>query len=53
MIASDAVNGVAFDRSVKKASDFVRKCILKSIEIDIPQTDGVCFEEILHSLKRN
>lgn len=53
VIASDAVNGVAFDRSVKKASDFVRKCILKSIEMDIPQTDGVCFEEILHSLKRN
>ncbi len=53
IIAADAVNGVAFDRSVKKASNFVKKCILKSMELGIPQTDGVCFEEILHSLKRD
>lgn len=52
IIAADAVNGVAFDRSVKKASGFVKKCILKSVEMEIPQTDGVCFEEILYSLKR-
>lgn len=53
IIAADAVNGVAFDQSVKKASNFVKKCILKSVELDIPKTDGVCFEEILYSLKRN
>lgn len=53
IIAADAVNGVAFDKSVKKASGFVKKCILKSIELDIPKTDGVCFEEILYQLKRN
>lgn len=53
VIAADAVNGVAFDRSVKKASNFVKKCILKSVEMEIPQTDGVCFEEILYSLKRD
>ena len=53
IIASDAVNGVDFDRSVKKASNFVKKCIVKSMELDIPRTDGVCFEEILYTLKRN
>ena len=53
VIAADAVNGVAFDKSVRKASGFVRKCILKSIELDIPRTDGVCFEEILYQLKRD
>lgn len=53
IIAADAVNGVAFDSSVKKASNFVKKCILKSVELEIPQTDGVCFEEILYSLKRS
>lgn len=53
IIASDAVNGVAFDQSVKKASNFVKKCILKSVELDIPKTDGVCFEEILYTLRRN
>ncbi len=53
IIAADAVNGVEFDRSVRKASGFIKKCILKSIELDIPKTDGVCFEEILYQLKRN
>lgn len=51
IIAADAVNGVPFEKSVKKASDFIKKCILKSIEMKIPQTDGVCFEELLTTLK--
>lgn len=51
IIAADAVNGVEFYTSVRKASLFIKKCILKSIELDIPLTDGVCFEEILHRLK--
>lgn len=53
IIAADAVNGIAFEKSVRKASDFVKKCILKSEELNIPRTDGVCFEEILCKLKRN
>ena len=52
IIAADAVNRVDFEKSVGKASDFVRRGILKSVELDIPSTDGVCFEEILHTLKR-
>lgn len=51
IIAADAVNGVPFRDSVKKASRFIKKCILKSIELDIPLTDGVCFEEVLWTLK--
>lgn len=51
IIAADAVNGVNFHESVRKASSFIKKCILKSIELDIPVTDGVCFEEILTTLK--
>ncbi len=51
IIAADAVNGVPFEKSVQKASDFIKKCILKSIEMKIPQTDGVCFEELLTTLK--
>ncbi len=53
ILAADAVNGVEFDRSVKKASNFVKKSIVRSMELDIPRTDGVCFEEILYTLKRN
>lgn len=51
IIAADAVNQIPFDKSVKKASNFIKKCILKSIEMDIPVTDGVCFEELLQTLK--
>lgn len=47
VIVADAVNGVSFQKSVKKASRFVKKCILKSMELDIPVTDGVCFEDVL------
>ncbi len=51
IIAADAVNGVDFHVSVKKASNFVKKCILRSMEMELPITDGVCFEEVLDKLK--
>lgn len=51
IIAADAVNGVPFYDSVRKASLFIKKCIERSIELDLPLTDGVCFEEVLHKLR--
>lgn len=51
IIAADAVNGVPFKDSVRKASLFIKKCIIRSMELEIPVTDGVCFEEVLGSLK--
>ena len=51
IVAADAVNGVKFETSVKKASNFIKKCIMRSIELDIPTSDGVCFEELLSTLK--
>ena len=51
IIAADAVNNVDFIKSVRKAAGFVKQCILKSIEMEIPLTDGVCFEELLGTLK--
>ena len=50
IIAADSVHDVDFVESVKKASAFVRDCILVTEKFDIPPTDGVCFEEILHTL---
>lgn len=50
ILTADAVNGVPFRDSVKKASNFIKKCIISSIEKDIPLTDGVCFEEHLAKL---
>lgn len=50
ILMADAVNGVPFKGSVKKASGFIKKCIISSIEKEIPLTDGVCFEEHLAKL---
>lgn len=52
VIAADAVNGVPFERSVKKAAVFVKQCIEKAAEWKTPSTDGVPFEELLYKLKR-
>lgn len=51
IIAADAVNGVPFQKSVKKASSFVKRSMIKSMEMGIGKKNGVCFEEILHTLK--
>lgn len=51
IIAADCVNGVDFETSVRKAAAFVRDCIRVTERLDIPETDGVCFEEILYRLK--
>ena len=50
IIAADTVNGVPFQESVRHASTFVAKAIRRSEELDIPTTDGVCFEEFLTEL---
>lgn len=50
VIAADAVNGVDFETSVKKAADFVSRAIALSDKMNIPTQDGVCFEEILNFL---
>ena len=47
IIASDAVLGVDFAQSVRHASNFVAKVLKRCVELDIPKTDGVCFEEFL------
>lgn len=51
IIAADAVNRVPFDESVRRASSFIKRCVTESIARNVPVTDGVCFEEILHTLK--
>lgn len=51
IIIADAVNGIDFSKSVKKAADFVKKCIVVSDEYNIPVTDGVCFEKVLCKLR--
>ena len=51
IILADAVNGVELERSVRKAAGFVRDCIRESVRMEVPLTDGVCFEEVLDRLR--
>lgn len=53
IIASDSINGVDFESSVRKAGNFVKKAITATEKLDIPKTDGLAFEEVLYTLKRN
>lgn len=50
IIAGSVINGVPFQESVRRASAFVAKSIRRSVEMDIPTTDGICFEEFLTEL---
>lgn len=50
IIAADAVNGVDFTESVKKAGQFIAKSVKRSIELELPVQDGICFEEFLKEL---
>ena len=52
IVAADAVNGVPFDKSVRKASGFVKQCIEKALELGTPPAEGVPYEAVLHRLKR-
>lgn len=51
ILAADAVNGVKFEDSVKKAIKFIKDCILLTEPLSIPKTNGVCFERLLKKLK--
>ncbi len=47
IIAADAVNGLDFISSVRHASSFIAKVLRRTVELDLPKTDGICFEEFL------
>lgn len=52
IVAADAVNGVPFDKSVRKASGFVKQCIEKALELGTPLAEGVPYEAVLYRLGR-
>ena len=47
IIAADSVNGKDLQEAVSHASSFIAKVLRRTIELDIPKTDGICFEEYL------
>jgi pyridoxine kinase len=50
IISADAVNGVPFEASVRKAVNFISECIIRAVDMEIPLTDGVPFEEVIYKL---
>lgn len=52
IIAADAVNGVPFLDSVRHAAVFIAKVLRRAVELDIPKTDGICFEEFLCEISK-
>lgn len=50
IITGCAARGQDFRSSVQLASDFISKALRRTMELDIPKTDGVCFEEFLSDL---
>ncbi|MBO5999966.1 MAG: bifunctional hydroxymethylpyrimidine kinase/phosphomethylpyrimidine kinase, partial [Lachnospiraceae bacterium] len=51
IISADAVNGIDLVTSVRRAARFIKKCIVRTEEMDLPLTDGVCFEELMGELR--
>lgn len=51
IVAAGAVRGIPFPQSVRTAARFIQTCLKRSSELDIPTTDGVCFEEVLNKLR--
>ena len=47
IIAADAVKGKSLADSVCHAAAFIEKVLQRTVELDIPQADGICFEEFL------
>ncbi len=50
IIAADAVNGSNFSASVCHASSFIAKALRRTLELGLPKTDGICFEEFLSEI---
>lgn len=50
IITACAVRKIDFEKSVSLAAEFIAKAIERSTELEIPVSDGVCFEEILGDL---
>ena len=53
ILGADAVNGVPFAQSVKRASHFVRKALIETLKTPGPTNTGIDFESCLWQLRRS
>ena len=47
VILGDAVNGLDFAESVRKASSFTAKAVRRTVELGLPPKDGLAIEEVM------
>ena len=52
VVAAAAVRGWKLEKAVRLAASFVKACIRRSEELEIPTANGVCFEELMQLLVR-
>lgn len=52
VLGADAVNGVPFAQSAKRASHFVRQCLVETLRTPGPTNTGIDFEACLWQLRR-
>ena len=50
VILADAVNGMDFTASVRKASTFTARAVRRTVEMGLPPKDGLAIEEVLGEL---
>ena len=50
VILADAVNGIDFAESVRRASAFTASAVRRSVELGLPEKDGLAIEEVIGEL---
>lgn len=50
ILVADTVNGMPLEDAVRHAAAFIAKVLRRALELDLPKTDGLCFEEFLTQL---
>lgn len=53
VLGADAVNGMPFAQSVKRASHFVRRCLIETLRTPGPSNTGIDFESCLWQLRKS
>ncbi len=51
ILMADAVRGVPLEESVRGASAFIAKALRRTMELKLPEPDGIAFEEFLWELR--
>ncbi|MBP3413431.1 MAG: pyridoxamine kinase [Oscillospiraceae bacterium] len=53
ILMADGVQGVGLAESVRRASAFIAKALRRTMELQLPEPDGICFEEFLWELSKH